>query len=86
MGCGGSSLTCEATLRRKNSWQMRSSSYVLPQGVPVAPDRDTHDLYVRELNIYLSKIERNPETFARLVSQRRCLELDFPLSFQPQQP
>ncbi|CAE7199927.1 unnamed protein product, partial [Symbiodinium sp. CCMP2456] len=46
-------------VKRTSSFYGRSTAPVLP-GVPMPPDRSTHDDHIRKLNKYLCKVERDP--------------------------
>ena len=43
----------------------------MPPKQAVAPDSATHRMYVRELDIYLGKVARNPNDFEKKVEMRR---------------
>ena len=49
----------------------RTGTLVLPQGVNMPPNRDSHENYIKELEHCLSKIEANPEGFENSVRMRR---------------
>eukprot|EP00439_Symbiodinium_sp_Y106_P078163 s204_g16.t5 len=58
---------------RSTSWDARNKklSAVLPKGVNLPPDRDTHELYVRQLDKYLCQVAKNPKGFENKVETRR---------------
>ena len=45
---------------------------VVPAGVPLQPDREDHDAYVRKLNVCLKKVQRHPNSFLKKVEARRA--------------
>ncbi|CAE7754627.1 unnamed protein product [Symbiodinium necroappetens] len=69
MGCAGS---CPKPVR-STSWDARNTklSAVLPKGVNLPPDRETHELYVRQLDKYLCQVAKNPKGFENKVEMRR---------------
>ncbi|CAE7920775.1 atpH [Symbiodinium necroappetens] len=68
MGCGASTGTVKngcatSTVRVPQSFPKP------PQNLP--PDQATHQLYVRELNMFLINVARNPDAFVKRVERGR---------------
>ena len=53
------------------SWSARNPVRVSPKGAVHAPDQAIHNLYVKELNMYLNKINRKPGKFKMAVQMRK---------------
>ncbi|CAE7624606.1 hypothetical protein AK812_SmicGene49088 [Symbiodinium microadriaticum] len=69
MGCGGSCIKLEPA--SVASFHMTAPK-VVPAGVPLQPDREDHDAYVRKLNVCLKKVQRHPNSFLKKVEARRA--------------
>lgn len=77
MGCGASNSaealrtpTAAQPKNKASSWYA-VAPHDLPDGVPVAPDRRTHNRHLGKLNRFLRKIEFNPDELVDRVSRKK---------------
>ena len=77
MGCGASNsaqvlpTTTAAQSKNKASSWYAVAPQDLPDGVPLAPDRRSHNRHVGKLNRFLRKIEVNPDELLDRVNRAK---------------
>ncbi|CAE7451805.1 atpH [Symbiodinium natans] len=75
MGCGASS--SRSSSRRRVVCHV-PKTFLAPPTDAFPPDRDMHELHVRKLNAYLSRVKKNPRAFEKKVDKRRAESLGGP--------